>query len=91
MALLTIAMPSAATVITPATANVIRIPIETASGRTVVMSIVPDANANTAPMTDAPVTRPMLRDRLSIPEMTPRCSRATPAMTSVLLAVWNSA
>jgi len=30
-------------------------PVATGSGRTVVMSVVADANANTAPITDAPV------------------------------------
>jgi hypothetical protein len=38
-----------------ATANVIRIPVATASGCAVVMSIVPDASAKTAPIRDAPV------------------------------------
>ena len=57
-----------------ATANVIRMPVATASGRAVVMSVVADASANTAPITDAPVMSPRLRDRLSMPEMTPRWS-----------------
>ena len=39
----------------------------------------------------APVTSPRLRDRLSMPEMTPRCSAWISVMTAVLLAVWNSA
>jgi hypothetical protein len=55
------------------------------------MSVVADARANTAPMTDAPVISPRLRDRLSMPEMTPRWSGRTSVMTVVLLAVWNSA
>jgi hypothetical protein len=55
------------------------------------MSVVADANANTAPMTDAPVMSPRLRDRLSMPEMTPRRSGLISVMTAVLLAVWNSA
>ena len=84
-------MASATTIRTAATANVIRMPVATASGRAVVMSVVADANANTAPMTEAPVMRPRLRDRLSMPEMTPRCSGPTSVMTAVLLAVWNSA
>ena len=85
------AMASARTIKTAATANVIRIPMATASGRAVVMSVVPDASANTAPITDAPVMRPRLRDRLSMPEMTPRCSERTSFMTAVLFAVWNTA
>ena len=48
-------------------ANVVRMPVATASGCAVVKSTVAEAKANTAPMTDAPVTRPRLRDRLSMP------------------------
>jgi len=51
---------------------------------------VADASANTAPITDAPVMSPRLRDRLSMPEMTPRWSGRTSIMTAVLLAAWNS-
>ena len=68
------AMASATTISAAANANVTRIPVATASGRTVVMAVVADASANTAPMTDAPVMNPRLRDRLSRPEMTPRRS-----------------
>jgi DNA-binding transcriptional LysR family regulator len=49
-------------------------PAATAPGSVVVMSLIGDATANTAPMTDAPVISPRLRARLSMPEMTPRCS-----------------
>ena len=52
---------------------------------------VAEANANTAPIADAPVSSPRLRDRLSKPEMTPRRSWPMPDITAVLLAVWNSA
>ncbi|MDJ0358338.1 hypothetical protein [Paenarthrobacter sp. PH39-S1] len=38
-----------------ATANVIRIPVATAAGGAVLMSIVADPSANKAPITDAPV------------------------------------
>ena len=56
-------MASATTISIAATANVIRIPAATAFGRAVVMSIVADASANTAPITDAPAMSPRLRDR----------------------------
>jgi hypothetical protein len=36
------------------------------------MLAAPEASANTVPIADAPVTSPRLRDRLSMPEMTPR-------------------
>jgi hypothetical protein len=55
-----------------ATPKVIRMPVATASGGALVMSVVLDASANTAPMTDAPVMKPRLRDRFSMPETTPR-------------------
>lgn len=55
-----------------ATANVARIPIATASGRGVLAPLAPEANAKTAPMMEAPVISPRLRDRLSMPDMTPR-------------------
>ena len=42
-------------------------------------------------MTDAPVTRPRLRDRLSIPATMPRRSLPISAITAVLFAVWNIA
>src|SRR4030081_2640609 len=71
------AMASAPTIRIAATANVMLIPVATASGRAVVMSIVAEAAANTAPRTDAPVMSPRLRDRLSMPEMTPRWSGLT--------------
>ena len=65
-------MASAPAISRAATANVIRMAVATASGRAVVTSIVAEASANTAPMTEAPVMSPRLRDRLSMPEMTPR-------------------
>ena len=70
-----------------ATANVAAMPAATAAGWAVVMSVVAEAKANTAPMAEAPVTSPRLRDRLSRPEMTPRWSAAMVAMMAVLLAV----
>ena len=45
-----------------------------------------DPAAKTAPITDAPVIRPRLRDKLSIPEMRPRCSEIILLITAVLLA-----
>jgi hypothetical protein len=84
-------MATAASMRTAATAKVIRMPLATASGGALVMSVAFDASANTAPMTDAPVMRPRLRDRFSTPEITPRWSGRTSAMTAVLLAAWNSA
>ena len=36
------------------------------------MSTALEARANTAPIAEAPVTSPRLRDRLSMPETTPR-------------------
>ena len=47
-------------------------------------------HANTAPITEAPVMSPRLRDRLSRPETTPRRSGWTSIMTAVLLAAWKS-
>ena len=49
------AMASAVTISITATANVIHMPVVTAWGGAVAMSVVDDATANTAPMTDAPV------------------------------------
>ncbi len=42
---------------------------------------------DTAPITDAPVMSPRLRDTLSMPEVTPRWSRRISVMTAVLLAL----
>ncbi len=84
-------MASATTIRAAATTKVIRMPMATASGEAVVMSIVPDPTAKMAPMTDAPVIRPRLRDRLSMPEIAPRWFGLTSVMTAVLLAVWKSA
>ena len=85
------AMASATVMRTAATANVTRRPAATASACAVVMSFVPDANANTAPITAVPVMSPRLRERLSTPEITPRRSDGTSFITKVLLAVWNIA
>jgi hypothetical protein len=79
-------MARAARIRTAATANVIPIPAATASGRAVVMLFVADASANTAPIKEAPVISPRLRDRLSMPEMTPRWSARVSSMIEVLLA-----
>jgi DNA-binding transcriptional LysR family regulator len=57
-------MTSATTIRIAATANVVRIPMATAAGSAVVMSIVADASANTAPMTDAPVISLLWHPRL---------------------------
>ena len=72
-------------------ANVICIPVATASDEAVVTSLVPDAYVNRAPITEAPVISPKLRERLSRPDMTPRSSGDMLIMTAVLLAVWNKA
>jgi len=82
---------SATTIRPAATAKVILIPAAIAAGRAVVMSLAPDASANTAPMTEAPVMSPRLRDKLSMPDVTPRWSGRIFVMTAVLFAVWNSA
>jgi hypothetical protein len=50
-----------------------------------------NANTNTAPIMDAPVMSPRLRDRLSMPETVLRWSGRVSVMTAVLLAVWSSA
>ena len=68
------AITSATTISVAATANVTCMPVVTSAGLAVVMSAVADAIANTAPMTEAPVMPPRLRDRLSRPETTPRRS-----------------
>ena len=54
-------------------------------------SPVPAASEKTAPMTEAPVISPRLRERLSLPEAAPRSCGSEAAMTVVLLAVWNRA
>src|SRR3990167_5027441 len=76
-------MACAAATSTRATTKVLRIPLATACGCAVAMSLVAEANANTAPIADAPVISPRLRDRLSMPEMTPRWSEGTSVMTDV--------
>ena len=62
-------MISATTTRTAATANVIRIPVATASEGAVAMSLDADPNAKTAPIADAPVMSPRLRDKLSMPDV----------------------
>lgn len=62
-------MVRATTARAAATANVIRMPVATASEGAVAMSLDADPNAKTAPITDAPVMSPRLRDKLSMPEM----------------------
>jgi hypothetical protein len=88
---LAVAMASAARIRVAATRKVMRIAVAIESGGAVLMSLVPAASENTAPMTDAPVISPRLRERLSMPEVTPRWSGRTPVMTLVLLAVWKIA
>ena len=66
-------------------------PEATASGIAAAISVTAAPAANTAPIADAPVISPRLRDRFSMPETTPRCSAATSAIIAVLFAVWNSA
>ena len=80
-------MASATMISIAATANVIRMPVATAWGCAVATLTVDEPSVNTAPITEAPVMSPRLRDMLSRPEMTPRCSGPTFAMTAVLLAV----
>ena len=65
-------MASAAAIKMAATRKVARMPVVTSSGCADVMSATPDASANTAPMTEAPVRPPRLRDRFSRPDTTPR-------------------
>ncbi len=84
------AMASATRARSAATAKVIRMPDATAWGGAVAISVVAEASANTAPMTDAPDMSPRLRDRLSMPDTTPRWSGRISAMTTVLLAAWNN-
>ncbi|MCY1465870.1 hypothetical protein D9M71_840720 [compost metagenome] len=76
---------------TAATAKVARMPVATAWGCAGLSAVAVDPSANTAPMADAPVISPRLRDRLSRPETTPRWSGRASAITAVLLAAWNSA
>src|SRR3979411_1733867 len=85
------AMVSATTISIAPTAKVIRIPVAPASGRAVVMSMDADASANTAPITDAPVMSPRLRERLSMPAMTTRWAGRGTDMTAGVLTAWNSA
>jgi len=81
-----------ATRINPAaTAKVKRMPAAMASGGAEPSSALPEPNANTTPISEAPVTSPRLRARLSVPDMTPRELGSTSRMIAVLLAAWNRA
>jgi hypothetical protein len=84
-------MASAARIRIAATRKVMRVAVAIEPAAAVVMSLVPAASENTAPMTDAPVISPRLRARLSMPDVTPRSPGLTPDMTLVLLAVWKIA
>ena len=77
-------MAIAALISIAATANVTRMPLATASAGAAVMSVVDDAAPNTAPIADAPVISPRLRDRLSSPEMTPRWSRLISSVSDMI-------
>ena len=77
------AMARAMTIRPAATVNVIRIPAMTDSAGAVKMLVAAAPRANTVPISDAPVISPRLRDRLSIPEMTPRLSGVISVMTAV--------
>jgi hypothetical protein len=68
-----------------AAANVTRVPAATASALAVVTP-EPTARANIAPIADAPVMSPRLRDRLSIPATTPRSAGSILVMSAVLFA-----
>jgi len=57
----------------------------------VLNALAAEAMAKTAPMREAQVMRPRLRERLNMPETTPRWPAPTSAMMAVLLAAWNSA
>ena len=68
--------------------NLVKLGFERRQVRTMVVA---EAAANNAPMTEAPVISPRLRDRPSKPARAPRRSGATSIMTAVLLAAWNIA
>ena len=73
-----------------------RVPLAKAAGRwmcapAVATRFVEAPKLNTAPMADAPVIRPRLRDRLSRPDTTPRWSAVALAITAVLFADWKLA
>ena len=74
-----------------ATEKVMRMPAAMAKGWVVEMLAVAEPKAKIAPMTDAPVISPRFRERLSMPEITPRCSEPMFAITEVLLDTWNIA
>ena len=74
-----------------ATAKVSRMPDSIELGAALNRLAVDAPAAKTAPITDAPVIKPMLRDKLSIPEMTPLWSGITWVITAVLFAAWNRA
>jgi len=66
-------MASATAITVALTPKVKRIPAASSAGCELPMPFVVEAaRANTAPRTDAPVISPRFRDRLSMPEITPR-------------------
>ncbi|KAG1274076.1 hypothetical protein G6F64_015213 [Rhizopus arrhizus] len=66
-------------------------PAASAAGEAIRRSPAPDAQANTAPINDAPVMNPRLRDRFSNPDKAPRWSAPAHCMTALLFAAWNNA
>ncbi len=85
------AIASAAPTRIAESAKVRCMPAATAGGGALDRRAVPAPRVKTAPITEAPVISPRLRDRFSSPEVTPRCSAGAPDITAVLLAVWKSA
>ena len=81
------AIASAIAINVAAIENVTRMPVATASGGAEVTSVVAEENAKMVPINDAPMTKPKFRDKLSMPEMTPRWSACSFVMMAVLLAV----
>ncbi|MNR66017.1 hypothetical protein D3C85_1893120 [compost metagenome] len=61
-------------------------PFATACDEANLISPVWVASINNAPMAEAPVINPRLRERLIMPEITPRCSGAACFIKAVLLA-----
>src|SRR5688572_20356782 len=62
----------------------------TRAAATAKVALKPPAT-NRAPIRDAPLTSPRLRDRASRPETSPRRPGLTCAIAALLLAVWNKA
>ena len=71
--------------------NAAWVPMTTAEVLAPSIEATPAARMKIAPISDAPVTRPRLRDRLSRPDTTPRCGASVPATTKVLFAAWKVA